>query len=359
MNRTLADPTKFRPRTPAVAALALDKGVPLGHLDVDEDERAVAVLLSKKFSADGLAPIRQQAMAHLASKVRWAKATDAALTRLSGRVAYARDGAEEVLSEAELQLRLDVLDAVQRARAPITDFPAIGPKGFVGRPRKIDPWVPADWPWALTLRWFFEYAVRKYAVRPREDDLHARSDLILDAPLVDDDGNQGSRLETLDNVVPAGAWYRQLGSNGTRRHRPWEEPSSLSSDRALEKREVRVYGKRPKFRMVKDGVAQMLDSNGRLPERVQREIRADLDEMFYGVPWAYVEPMPNDDAEEAKEVQQQMLEEIKTAVAEEGEKTRHEIITALSALRDGETPVEAAERLLAADAAGLLPEDDE
>jgi len=330
MTPQFADPRRFRPRTPAIAAVALDKGVPLAHLDVDDDQRAWAVLLSKRFEAEALLPIQDQALAHLARKVRWARASDDGLTRLAKRVAFAKDGTLEDLPEADLDHRQDVWEAVRRSTLPITDFPAIGPKGTkVGRPRKIELWIPADWPWPLVLNWFFEHAIRKHVVRRRDDDVltgRAGPPDSLDATSVDEDGNETARLETLDgDLVPAGGWYRQIRSGGKMRHGVLLGGSHYVSPGERQARRL-------KFKMVKNGVAEQLDSNPKtLPGWITKEIRRDLDESEYGIPYDQPEAIAADPdrahpdnmkfvdvwkARRRREVNEQVLEQLQRDVAE-------------------------------------------
>jgi hypothetical protein len=193
-----AEPVPWHPRSLVWAIGALEKGVPLGDLILEEDERAATVAAHVGF------PLVQRLEAAgrlLALRAPWV-----------GRSFKRRD---EDIRLDERARRILVLAALEEATESTTSF---GTNVFHrrGRPKKYAPYVPAEEPWGILLRDFLERALEAHLHDLRDalkGDLAQRNDsaelsfidndphvgaLSLDAPI--GEGEEGEPL-TLGDVI--------------------------------------------------------------------------------------------------------------------------------------------------------------
>lgn len=162
--RRLIDPRDWHPRTPAIATLALSKGIQLRWQNLDPLERD---LLSAASSPEDCRPDKYRAAA--------ARRLLAAHPRLQrGETTY---------SDEDRVMAVLIAARIMRERF-LTDFS----KGDGGRPKHVEPWRPWEWDWGLSLQ----------AELPR----FYRKALDLLAPQVatDDPSNSALRLAALESA---------------------------------------------------------------------------------------------------------------------------------------------------------------
>ncbi len=160
----------FRPPTPAIARLALQKGVPLDYLDLSEDERALII------AGDSTRDFERERL----------PAAQRLLDGLRYRAWSDLNPKDHLLA---------VLAAVDDLRREYFEHPRLfGP----GRPRKLrEKWIPQEWDWALVMGCYLPWRYRQVT----EDvfELPAPAWGSLDAPMGEDDGDQVSLGEVLSN----------------------------------------------------------------------------------------------------------------------------------------------------------------
>jgi hypothetical protein len=171
------------------ADLALRRGYALAKLDLSDDERAVLVAASDRFSWEQ----RIRAARHLAEIYSWAS------TGESERDPRASD---DIPSDLEMAIISALLDAWK----PCSVWSV---RGSGIRWRRAH-WTPARWPWGQTLHAYLPYWLRANHVRPREEDALQRADVCIGQPV-------GDEVRALGEIVPGGTVPSAVGVSGFRR----------------------------------------------------------------------------------------------------------------------------------------------